>query len=578
MPIRILDHEMISRIAAGEVIERPASVVKELVENSLDAGSTQISVESSGGGIGMIRVTDNGIGIPSGELELAFQRHATSKVTNPSDLESIGSLGFRGEALPSIAAVSRIEVVTCAEGETAGSYLTMKEGITEESGSRGRSQGTTITIRDLLRNVPARLKFLKSTSTENSHIANVVSQYALAYPGVKFSLTVDGRTNVRTPGTGNLSEAILEIYGAETARGMIPVEGAGETWKTDSTQSQVRVDGMVGSPNINRANRNYMSFFVNRRWINSRTLSYAVEEAYHGMLMQGRHPVSVITITVSPGDVDVNIHPTKTEVKFKDDRPVFSAVQKAVRQAILQQSPVPVIEEVSPEYKRSSRQKPSLFTSLSSSVHHTRSQTTPAPLSDEQFTPSKLLPALRPVGQVSGTYIIAEGPDGLYIIDQHAAHERILFEKISEQSILRNVEVQGLLEPVTFEVSPGQDEVLKTCYADLSEFGFSIEPFGDRSYLVRSVPAMLNGKDWSATLRELLDTVGAGKGSDWREQLGISFACHGAIKAGQVLTDEEMRELLRQLEQTSAPNTCPHGRPTIIRLTNAQLEREFRRT
>jgi DNA mismatch repair protein MutL len=578
MTIRILDREMVSRIAAGEVIERPASVVKELVENSLDAGSTQISVETSGGGIGMIRVTDNGIGIPAGELELAFQRHATSKVNNTSDLEAIGSLGFRGEALPSIAAVSRVEIVTCAEGETTGSYLTMKEGTTEEIGSRGRSQGTTITVRDLLRNVPARLKFLKSTSTENSHIANVVSQYALAYPGVKFTLTVDGRTNVRTPGTGNISDAVLEIYGAETARGMLPVEGDGEAWKTDSIQSQVKVDGMVGSPNITRANRNYMSFFVNRRWINSRVLSYAVEEAYHGMLMQGRHPVSVINITVPPCDVDVNIHPTKTEIKFRDDRPIFSAVQKAVRQAILQQSPVPVIEEVSPEYNRASRQETSLFNSPSSAIHHTRSQTAPVPLSDEQFTPLRSLPALRPVGQVSGTYIIAEGPDGLYIIDQHAAHERILFEKIREESTLRKVEIQGLLEPATFEVSPGQDEVLKTCYQDLSEFGFAIEPFGDRSYLVRSVPAMLNGKDWSATLRELLDTVGAEKGSDWREQLGISFACHGAIKAGQVLTDEEMRELLRQLEQTSAPNTCPHGRPTIIRLTNSQLEREFRRT
>ncbi|HEY95463.1 MAG TPA: DNA mismatch repair endonuclease MutL [Dehalococcoidia bacterium] len=578
MPIRILDHEMISRIAAGEVIERPASVVKELVENSLDASSTQISVETSGGGIGMIRVTDNGIGIPAGELELAFQRHATSKVSSPVDLESIGSLGFRGEALPSISAVSSIEVVTCAESETIGSFLILNEGTTKDTGSRGRSRGTTITVRNLLRNVPARLKFLKSTSTENSHIANVVSQYALAYPGVKFTLMIDGRTTVRTPGTGNLSDAVLEIYGAEIARGMLKLEDGGEGWKTDPAKSQVKVNGMVGSPTISRANRNYMSFFVNRRWINSRVLSYAVEEAYHGMLMQGRHPVSVVNITVPPGDVDVNIHPTKTEIKFKDDRSIFSIVQKAVRQAILQQSPVPVIEEVSPEYNRPSRQETSLFSSPSPPVHHTRRQTTPIPLSDEQSTPLQSLPALRLVGQVSGMYIIAEGPEGLYIIDQHAAHERILFEKIREQSTLRKVEIQGLLEPATFEVSPGQDEVLKTCYPELSEFGFAIEPFGDRSYLVRSVPAILNGKDWPLTLRELLDMVGAEKESDWREQLGISFACHGAIKAGQVLTDEEMRELLRQLEQTVTPNTCPHGRPTIIRLTNTQLEREFRRT
>ena len=578
MPIKILDHEMVSRIAAGEVIERPASVVKELVENSLDAGSTQISIDTSGGGIGMIRVTDNGTGIPGDELELAFQRHATSKVNSPSDLEAISSLGFRGEALPSIAAVSQIEIISCTGDEMTGSYLTMKEGVTDETGSRGRSPGTTITVRNLLRNVPARLKFLKSTATENSHITNVVSQYALAHPEVKFTLTVDGRTNLRTPGTGTLSDTVLEIYGVETARGMLPVHGQVEAWKTDPAQSQVRVNGMVGSPTVSRSNRNYMSFFVNRRWINSRILSYAVEEAYHGMLMQGRHPVSVINITIPSGDVDVNIHPTKTEVKFKDDRPIFSAVQKAVREAILQQSPVPVIEEVSPGYNQPSRREASLFTSPLPPIHHAHNRASSLPLTDEQFTPSQSLPALRLVGQVSGTYIIAEGPEGLYIIDQHAAHERILFEKIYEESSLRKVEIQGLLEPVTFEVSPAQDEVLKTCHEDLSEFGFTIEPFGDRSCLIRSIPAMLNGKDWSATLRELLDSVGAEKEINWREQLGISFACHGAIKAGQVLTAEEMRELLRQLEKTHAPNTCPHGRPTIIRLTNTQLEREFRRT
>ncbi len=578
MPIRVLDHEMVSRIAAGEVIERPASVVKELVENSLDAGSTQISVETSGGGIGMIRVTDNGTGIPSDELELAFQRHATSKVSSPVDLESIGSLGFRGEALPSIAAVSKIEVVTCAEGETTGSFLLLNEGNTVDSGSRGRSQGTTITIRDLLRNVPARLKFLKSTSTENSHIANVVTQYALACPGVKFSLTVDSRNTLRTPGTGGLSDTVLEIYGAETARSMCKLGDGEDGWKSDSAQSPVRVDGMVGSPSISRANRNYMSFFVNRRWINSRVLSYAVEEAYHGMLMQGRHPISVINITVPPGDVDVNIHPTKTEVKFRDDRPVFSAVQKAVRQAVLEQSPVPAIEEVSPDYGGKPSREQSLFSSPPQPVHHGTGQSATVPLSGERFTPSQSLPALRLVGQVAGTYIIGEGPEGLYIIDQHAAHERILFEQIRKQSRLHQVEVQGLLEPATLEVSPGQDEVLKTCYSELSEFGFTIEPFGDRSYLVRAVPVMLNGKDWSATLRELLDSTEAGKGADWREELAISFACHGAIKAGQVLTDEEMRELLRQLEQTAAPNTCPHGRPTIIRLSTSQLEKEFRRT
>lgn len=576
MAIKILDREMISRIAAGEVVERPASVVKELVENSLDAGSTQISVETSSGGAGMIRVTDNGTGIPAGELELAFQRHATSKVSSLDDLESIGTLGFRGEALPSIAAVSRVEVVTCAGSGNGGSYIVLNEGVTAESGSRGRAQGTTITVRDLLRNVPARLKFLKSASTENSHIAGIVSQYSLAYPEVRFTLIVDGRTTIRTPGTGRMADAILEIYGVETARGMVELGGSEDGWKGASGAPSVTVSGMAGSPSINRADRGYMSFFVNRRWINSRLLSYAVEEAYHGMLMQGRHPVAVINIALPPGDVDVNIHPTKTEVKFRDDRTVFGAVQKAVRRALLEQSPVPEVEESGVSYNLPPEHPADLF-APARPVAYTGGRTGSLPEAGVQPTPSMLLPALRLVGQVSGTYIIAEGPEGMYIIDQHAAHERILFERIREQSLVKRVEVQGLLEPAALEVSPGQEAVLKTCYGDLADFGFTIEPFGDRVYLVRAVPVMLSERDWASALSELLDGMVAERGRDWREKLSVSFACHGAVKAGQTLTDQEMRDLLRQLEKTAAPNTCPHGRPTIIRLSSAQLEREFRR-
>ncbi len=573
MPIRVLDREVVSRIAAGEVVERPASVVKELVENSLDAGSSQISVETSGGGVGLIRVTDNGDGIPADELELAFQRHATSKVRGIDDLYSISSLGFRGEALPSMSAVSQIEVVTCAAREPTGSFITLREGITTEKGSRGRSQGTTVTVRNLLRNVPARLKFLKSNSTENSHIAGVVSQYALTFPEVRFSLTIDGRTTLRTPGSGKLKDAVIEVYGAEVARGMLELDSREVEWEGYPSSESITVSGMVGSPDISRSNRNYMSFFVNRRWINSRLLSWAVEEAYHGLLMQGRHPVAVINISLPAGDVDVNIHPTKNEVKFQNERPVFSVVQKAVRRALIETSPVPAIEEVAPVYRGTTSTQPRTLWAPSDTGHVTgvsAPSTTP--------TPAFTLPALRLLGQVSGTYIVAEGPEGLYIIDQHAAHERILFEQIQEQSLQRTVEVQGLLEPATLEVSPGQDEVLKTCYTELSEFGFTIEPFGDRTYLVRAVPVMLHDKDWTAALRELLDSVSVEGNADWREKLVISFACHGAVKAGQTLTDEEIRGLLRQLEQTSAPNTCPHGRPTIIHLSSTQLEKEFHRT
>ncbi|MFB0559254.1 MAG: DNA mismatch repair endonuclease MutL, partial [Dehalococcoidales bacterium] len=528
MTIRVLDPQVVARIAAGEVVERPASVVKELVENSLDASSSQITVETRGGGVSLIRVTDNGTGIPSGELELAFQRYATSKIASLGDLGSISSLGFRGEALPSIAAVAQVDIVTCAAGESAGSYLSLKEGVTANRGSQGRSQGTTVTVRNLLRNVPARLKFLKSPATENSHIANVVSQYALAFPEVKFTLSIDGRTLLRTSGSGRLIDSVIEIYGLEIARNMLEVSSEEGGWEGDSTFSSLKVTGMVGSPSISRSNRNYLSFFVNRRWISSRLLSWAVEEAYHGLLMQGKHPVAIINISLPAEEVDVNIHPTKSEVKFQNERLVFSAVQKAVRRALIELAPVPKIEEVATAYGAPAVPTQPLWAPPPTAQH----PASPLPTTQPTPTPALSLPALRLLGQLSSTYIVAEGPEGLYLIDQHAAHERIIFEKVQHQSSQREVEVQGLLEPATLEVTPRQDEILKAHYEDLAEFGFSIEPFGDRTYLIRAIPVLLHRKDWAGALKELLDSLSADSKGDWRERLAISIACHGAVRAG----------------------------------------------
>ena len=572
MPIRVLDHEIVSRIAAGEVVERPASVVKELVENSLDAASSQISIEVRSGGVSLIRVSDNGCGIPSGELEFAFQRYATSKIASLDDLESISSLGFRGEALPSIAAVAQVDITTCAVGESAGNYLGLKDGAVVNQGSQGRSQGTTITVQNLLRNVPARLKFLKSPTTENSHIANVVSQYALAFPEVKFTLSIDGRTVVRTPGSGQLLDSVLEVYGLDIARNILAVSSDDSGWEGGAATSTPLVTGMVGSPAISRSSRGYLSFFINRRWISSRLLAWAVEEAYHGLLMQGKHPVAIINISLSTKEVDVNIHPTKTEVKFQNERLIFGAVQKTVRRALIELAPVPQIEEVATTYAV----PPAPSRTLWPSVGAGHSPTSLPPVVPP--TPVFSLPALRLLGQLSGSYIIAEGPDGLYLIDQHAAHERILFEKIKHQLSHREIEVQGLLELATLEVNPRQDEVLKSHYEDLAEFGFSIEPFGDRTYLVRAVPALLHKQDWAGMLRELLDSASGGDTADWMEKIAISIACHSAVRAGQVLSDDEMRELIRQLEQVAIPNTCPHGRPTMIHLSSGQLEREFGRS
>jgi DNA mismatch repair protein MutL len=556
MPIRALDPKIVSRIAAGEVVERPASVVKELVENSLDASASQISIEVRGGGVSLIRVTDNGIGIPSGEVELAFDRYATSKIGSLGDLEAISSLGFRGEALPSIAAVAQVDMVTCAGGERIGTYLSLIDGTIVGRRSLGRARGTTVTVRNLFRKIPARLKFLKSVATENSHIANVVSQYALAFPEVKFSLFTDGRVELRTSGSGQLIDSIVAVYGAEIAESMVEVKGT-------------TVAGMVSLPKVSRSGRGYLSFFVNHRWVNSRLLARAIEEAYHGLLMTGKHPIAVINISLPLQEVDVNIHPTKSEVKFSNEHAVFSAVHRAIRQALAEQMPVPEIEAAVQEPVFASPPRQTILTPIADTGY--------SPPSSPP-TPAISLPVLRVMGQLDNNYIIAEGPDGLYLIDQHAAHERVLFEKIEHQRLQKEIEVQGLLAPMTLEVSPRQETVLRSRYEDLAEFGFSVEPFGDRTFLVRAVPALLYKKDWAGMLKELLDSLPEVDKGGWVEGVTRSMACHSAIRAGQALTDTEMRELVRQLEQSATPNTCPHGRPTMIHLSSGQLKKEFGRT
>jgi DNA mismatch repair protein MutL len=584
MTIRLLDNATINRIAAGEVVERPASVVKELVENALDAGATQIWVEIRGGGTGLIRVTDNGMGIPHNEAALAFERHATSKIRTAEDLQKIESLGFRGEALPSIASVADIELVTSAEGEPSGTLLMLEDGNIVSQKSQARTRGTTITAKNLFRRVPARLKFLKTPATEASHAANAVSQYALAYPEVAFSFTTDGRETLRTTGQGRLLDAIIDVYGAATAAKMLPVDTTTQGWQSEGAEAAgIRVSGMAGSPELGRSNRESISFFVNRRWVNSRILTYALEEAYSGLLMTGKHPIAVLNITIPPEEVDVNIHPAKSEVKFRNDSPVFRAVQKAVRQALTAQMGVPGIEEVAAPYRATPYQEntpaplPLQLQRLLNVTDHLEKK--PAPETEEtQPRLADTLPVLRVVGQVMNVYIVGEGPDGLYLIDQHAAHERIRYDTVLKQREQRKPEIQGLLEPVTLEVTPRQDAVLAASLGELAGFGFTIEAFGDRTYLARAVPAMVAGDDWAKILRELLDALANETRSNREEKIAASIACHGAIKRGQSLSETEMKALVRQLEQTANPHSCPHGRPTVIRLSAAQLEREFGRT
>ena len=569
MKVKVLSPQVAAKIAAGEVVERPASVVKELLENALDAGAGQITVETKGGGLESIRLTDDGSGIASEDVETAFGRYATSKITSVEDLDAIATLGFRGEALASIAAVAQVDVTTSVEEGVVGDLLTLKDGLVVRHVPQARPHGTTITVKDLFRNVPARLKFLKSTATENSHIAGVVSQYALAYPEVKFALNIDGRTTLQTAGSGKLIDVVIAVYGVDTARRMLEVNGGEVGWQAGQAVP-ITVTGMAAAPTLNKAGREALSFFVNRRVIGSRLLTRAVEEAYQGLLMQGRHPIVVINISLPPSEVDVNIHPTKAEVKFQNERAVFTAVQRAVRSALVTTAPVPQIEEAQKPYTGQAALGPR---SLWQSSNY---QPGAVPLPEPAQTPRLTLPVLRVIGQVGGNYIIAEGPDGLYVIDQHAAHERIMYEQLTAQKASRGIQLQGMLEPYSFEVTPQQDEILKSEAGNLRQFGFTVEPFGERTYLVRTIPSVLKDGDWLAALREILDNP-RDKITNVEDDIIKSLACHSAVRAGKVLSDDEMRELIRQLEQAKLPNTCPHGRPTILHLSVRQLEKEFGR-
>ena len=555
MPIKVLADEIVSKIAAGEVIERPASVVKELIENSLDAGATQIAIEAQGGGVELIKVSDNGIGIPASELELAFHRYATSKIGSLDDLEKISSLGFRGEALPSIAAVAEVEISTQTSSDLIGSYMYLKKGEVVRRESRARPQGTTVTVHRLFRYFPARLKFLKSANTENSHIAHLVSQYALAFPEVKFSLILDKRQSLRTTGNGDLREVVSEIYGSELAQRMLKVE---------QKDGLAKVSGLTSPPSLARSNRNYLSFFINRRWVHSPLLTRATEEAYRGLLMDGQHPITVINVSLPAQELDVNIHPAKAQIKFCHEQTVFSSVQKAIEE-VLARTPIASSKAVPFSVSSGQWQSPRMIMDNE-------------PAFVVAQLPTLELPVLRVLGQLANTYIIAEGPDGLYLIDQHAAHERILYDRILAQWSHKEVEVQGLLQPITIEFSPREDETLKASKEFLAEFGFAIEPFGNRSYLIRAIPALVARANIIEIISALFDSLASKESPNpWEEKIAQSLACHGAIRAGQQLSNEEMRELIKQLEQTKQPRACPHGRPTMIHLSSHQLEKEFGR-
>jgi DNA mismatch repair protein MutL len=585
MPIRVLSEKVASQIAAGEVVERPASVVKELVENGIDAGARDVRVEARSGGKQFIRVTDDGCGVPAAEAELAFQRHATSKLATADDLNRITTLGFRGEALASIASVSRVTFVTRAAGEPVGTLLRLEGGRVATRQESGRPPGTAVTVEDLFFNVPARLKFLRTDRTERRHIDGWLTRYAMAYPGLRFTLSHDERVVFQSPGNDRLRDVLVAVYGLEIGAAMLEIATGDQ-----ETVPSIQVTGFVSPPSLHRANRTYITLFVNGRWVQDARLTYAIIQAYHTLLPTGRYPLAVVMVRLPPEEVDVNVHPAKAEVRFRDGDAVFRAVQKTVRSTLLNRSPVPIAARpatswpFSPTPRREERLERLAALRPHPSGEQLRFEERPAdaaaPGGGVLVPAVDRLPPLRVVGQLGATYIVAEGPEGMYLIDQHAAHERVLFERMLAERERAAVVSQALLEPQPVELTPEAMSLLEEHLETLSSLGFQMEPFGGTTLLVRALPPLVAAENPRVVLEDLAAALLAGDapmGAKVEEAVARSVCKRAAVKAGQVMAREEMEELIRALEGCTNPRTCPHGRPTMIHLSVEQLAREFGR-
>ena len=638
MTIQVLADEVASQIAAGEVIERPASVVKELIENSIDAGATKIVIHIESAGKKLIEIIDDGCGIPADELETAVKRHATSKLRTADDLFHIRTLGFRGEALAAAGSVSRMTITTrTADSETAH-RIVVDGGFVTSNKPVGAPFGTTITIEDLFYNVPARLKFLKSDTTERNQIETLVSRYALAYPDIRWQLINENKTILQTTGNGNYREILSAIYGLDIAKQFIEVE---------LDEEGLTIFGFISPVGLTRSNRKEMNYFVNGRWVQEQALNSSVQRAYQTLIMVGRFPIIALFISVDPEDVDVNVHPAKAEVRFKNPDRIVGGVHRAVRRGLITQSPVPELN--TPTAWPSYRQSPPPFdpngqgvptsqplwrstlmngpeqsapaADLNTDALQTppgtpipRSTQTgpvyqpfipqppaapaqaeneiqpspelraapPAPFTPEPKAqnPSPFFPILRWIGQVGSTYIIAEGPDGLYLIDQHAAHERILYEKMLEAEANGTIVSQALLEPAVVQLPPWQASALEENLPILKHLGFEIEEFGPNAFRVLAMPAIFEKGSPAAAIAAVVEDIE----NDSVPMQGLtsekiaSFVCKRmAVKAGQTLSTDEQRALIRDLEQCRSPRTCPHGRPTMIHLSIDLLEKQFGR-
>ena len=609
--IRVLADHVANQIAAGEVVERPASVAKELVENSIDAGATRITIEIEAGGRRLLKVSDDGEGMVRDDAILAFERHATSKIRETDDLNAIGTLGFRGEALASIASVAKVELTTCIEGANAATRVTIDGGRMRDVKDAAHPRGTTLIVRDLFFNIPARRKFLRSEATETYHLTNLVTHYALAHPEIAFTFVNNGREVVRTAPAKDLRERAYQIFGEEFLKNLLEVDGGEPQF--------ARVSGFVSAPRDRRTSRDSQYLFVNRRFVRDRMIGRALTEAYRSILPHGVYPAALLFIETPLEEVDVNVHPAKTEVRFRRQAAVADAVRESVRAALASASYVPqpepppqipspvmtataAVSSIAPQPRIEFVPPPpppprppveasgdeiarDLEVMLRSATESVKSAALPPLNSAEKIarevTPESLSTNIRPLGQLDESFIIATDDQGLLLIDQHVAHERVLFDKYRALESERRTDSQQLLVPETFDLTPAQAAVFDDLLPELEKYGFELMRLSGRTVAIRAVPADLPGSEARNMLFELLETVDAEKKSTapetMRDEIAASLACHAAIKVNMPLAPEKMRWLIDRLLQTSSPTTCPHGRPVILRLSTRDILKGFHR-
>jgi DNA mismatch repair protein MutL len=587
--IRVLDEKVISQIAAGEVIERPSSVVKELVENSLDADSSQIIIEAEDGGKKSIRVIDNGAGMNREDAERAFFRHSTSKITTLRDLESITSLGFRGEALASIAAVAKVTLRTKQRngGNDVGTEILVEGAKIKHIKDVACNEGTTVIVNELFYNIPARRKYLRATRAELAKITDIITRQALIHPEIFFKLTHEGSEIINTPLTSNSIDNIVHIYGKDIAREMLPLS---------YSDYDLKLEGYISKPAVTRKSSSYISLFVNKRYITSKPLSSAIKEGYHNLIMKNRYPIAIISMEINPRKIDVNVHPTKLEIRFEDEKKVYNSLLKAVETALQDKSLIPEfggVELVTPKVdaldvlqsdslETLRELVPTVEAKKQVNIHDfgigLKQGVAPEPVMKDS---SIHMPKMSLVGQILNTYIIAQSDENILIIDQHAAHERVLFERLMKIDLEDKKERQDLLSPLTIELTPTQMNYVTTNQDVLDSLGFKIDHFGGNTFQIRAVPVVLKDIENVKAIYDIIDELLSIGKTEHRQELMEKamaiVACHSAIRGGEELSLLQMKNLVENLYNTKNAYSCPHGRPSILSMSKYELEKRFKR-